>query len=253
MTTGLGSLPDITRSDVDIAVVKRWDTIIAATELQSGADALTHAAARTPPPGLLTVSRFVRTSRATDVGLLPGIQANRGAPHPEAPGVMSYEQWASEDAYRDSLACQEKLGRRPMAEPYRLYRSHVNADSQDTMPGSRCVVTVTIDFEGSDDQRLRGWIDVVVDALEAEPNAIPGMICGHFHASLAGNRALNYAEWTSEQAYDDALAHGPGGVGQTDLPHWRTVREFGGVTTNTVTRDALDRAIQFLPAVADNS
>jgi Antibiotic biosynthesis monooxygenase len=93
------------------------------------------------------------------------------------------------------------FGRRPLAEPYRLYRSHVNADLQDTMPGSRCVVIVTIDFDGSDEQRLRGWINAVVDALEAEPNAIPGMICGHFHASLAGNRVLNYAEWTSEQAY----------------------------------------------------
>jgi hypothetical protein len=39
-------------------------------------DALTQASARTPPPGLLTISRFASTSRSTDVGLLRGIQAN---------------------------------------------------------------------------------------------------------------------------------------------------------------------------------
>jgi hypothetical protein len=253
MTTALDSLPDITRSDVDIAVVKRWNASFTTVEQRASADALTQASARTPP-GLLTISGFLSTSRSTDVRLLPGIPANHGPPRAEAPRMMmSYEQWASEDAYRSSLAAQHKPGRQPAAEPYRLYRSQVNADSQDTMPGSHCVVIVTIGFDGSDEQRLRRWIDAVVDALEAEPNAIPGMISGHFHASLAGNRVLNYAEWTSEQAYDDALAHGPAGVGQTDLPHWRTVREFAGVTTNTVTRYALDRAIPFLPPAADNS
>jgi hypothetical protein len=86
MTTALDSLPDITRSDVDIVAVKRWDTSIAAAEQRAGADALTQVSARTPPPGLLTISRFVSTSRSTDVGLLRGIQANDAPRAQKRPG-----------------------------------------------------------------------------------------------------------------------------------------------------------------------
>jgi hypothetical protein len=70
------------------------------------------------------------------------------------------------------------------------------------------------------------------------------MIGAHFHAGIAGAQVFNYAEWTSEAAYDEALAHGPAGVGQTDLPEWRHVRDFPGVTSNTVTRYVLHRSVQ---------
>jgi hypothetical protein len=69
-------------------------------------------------------------------------------------------------------------------------------------------VIVTIDFDSPGQQRLRRWIDTLLDALEAEPNAIPGMTCGHFYASLAGLPGAQLVEWSS-QAHDDALArHG---------------------------------------------
>jgi hypothetical protein len=255
MITGTDTLPDITRSGVDIVAVSRWDTASAA-EQRASADALMENLARTPPPGMLTVSCFRSTSGASNVGFLRGTQVG-DARQAEALRAIAYSQWASRAAYRGFLQTQQPnalLGaapaapaaaaarRRSVSAEYRLYRSHQNIP-QDTTPRFRSIVIVTIDFDGPDGQRLRRWIDGVVDALEAEPHPIPGMIRAHFHASTDGNQVLNYAEWTSERAYDEALADGPGGVGQTDLPEWRKVRAFPGVTANTVTRYTLHRGL----------
>ncbi|MBA3372880.1 MAG: antibiotic biosynthesis monooxygenase [Euzebyaceae bacterium] len=83
----------------------------------------------------------------------------------------------------------------------------------------------------------------MLDALEAEPEPVPGLTSAQFHASTDGRQVINYAEWTSEQAHSDALDRGPDGVGQTDLPEWRRVRAFPGVTSNTVTRYILHQAL----------
>jgi hypothetical protein len=232
-------LPDITRPDVAVVTVTHRKAT-SETEQRARADALIDATARTPPHGLLTVSCFVSIGSSTNPGYVRATQDDKPRRSEEL-DVMTYEQWG--DGGEASQA----------GEPYRLYRSHVNAAPPDAAQGPRCVVIVTIDFNAPDQQRLRQWIDGVVAALEAEPSAIPGMIAGHFHTNLAGNRVLNYAEWTSERAYDDALATGPAGIGQTDLPEWRRVREFPGVTGNPLMRYALDRAIDIVPPAADSS
>lgn len=129
----------------------------------------------------------------------------------------------------------------PSLRTFERYRSHRPATpGPASQPG--CVV-VTIDFDGPDPDRQRRWIDGVVAALAAEPEPAPELIAAHFHASVDGTQVVNYAEWTSAQAHRDALDHGPGGVGQADLPEWRRVRDFPGVAANTVGRYALHRSL----------
>jgi Antibiotic biosynthesis monooxygenase len=111
----------------------------------------------------------------------------------------------------------------------------------------------TVEFDGPDEPRLRRWIDGVIDALEAEPNDIPGLICAHLHVSSVGTRVLNFAEWTSEQAYDEALSHGPRGVGQTDLAEWQSVKDFPGVVGDTVNQYALHRSLATPTVAAEGS
>ena len=61
---------------------------------------------------------------------------------------------------------------------YRLYRSPLNSATKEEAPGPRCVVIVTIDFDGPDEPRLRQWIDGVIDARgETAPD--PAMISAH--------------------------------------------------------------------------
>jgi hypothetical protein len=110
-----------------------------------------------------------------------------------------------------------------------LYRSHHAAahDDDGHLPLPGCIVIVDIDFDTVDYLRQQAWIDTVMAALEAE--SPPGLIAAHFHTNTDGTRVINYAEWTSEKAHQDALATGPPGVNQTDRPEWRRVQEFPGV------------------------
>ncbi|WP_434439255.1 antibiotic biosynthesis monooxygenase family protein [Lentzea sp. E54] len=51
--------------------------------------------------------------------------------------------------------------------------------------------------------------DELVAALDKASDevfaALPGFISANLHASLDGTRVVNYAQWSSEQAYRDAL------------------------------------------------
>jgi hypothetical protein len=254
MTSGTDAPLDITRSGVDIAVVGQWESTRAADQ-RARLDELIDAWALTPPHGLLTFSCFEGTSATKDFGSRRGAHESLDDGSPATPRFMTYEQWATEEAYSASLMIRQRgslsadaLAISTRDQPlvsgeYRLYRSHRNAISEGEMPRSRNIVINTVDFEGPDEQRLRRWIDNVVDALEAEPNAIPGMISAHLHVSTTGDRVLNFAEWTSERAYDEALATGPRGVGQSDLPEWRKVKNFAGVIGDTVKQYALCRVL----------
>lgn len=145
--------------------------------------------------------------------------------------MLTYEQWSNEQAYRRFRQTHQATtipgttdvaataDRSPAPVEYRLYRSHRNTIRHDAPHVPRCVVFVTIEFDGPDPQRQRRWIDSVLDALEAEPKPIPGMIAAHFHTSTDGTQVLNYAEWTSEHAYDEALDSGPDGRGRRQEQH----------------------------------
>jgi deazaflavin-dependent oxidoreductase (nitroreductase family) len=112
----------------------------------------------------------------------------------------------------------------PGATEYRLYRSAV----RENPPPTGCVVVVSVEFDGPDEQRQREWVDTVFEALESETDPPAGGISARFHLSTDGTRVLNFAEWTDEQAHRDALARsGQGTVGVS--PGWRRVLEFPGV------------------------
>ena len=92
-------------------------------------------------------------------------------------------------------------------------------------------------------ERQRGWIDTVIGALSSETEPLPGLVAAHFHVSTDGTRVLNDAEWTSEEAHQDALDRsGHGVVGRS--PEWRRVRSFPGVRRNDdVRRYRLHRSL----------
>lgn len=254
MTSETDTQPDITRPGVDIAAVSQWESTVAADQ-RVRFDDLMDTWALTPPHGLLSFSCFEGSSPIKDFGSPRGTTDNPQHGSAATPRFMTYEQWSTEEAYRaflktpqprsllaDALVTPVSVQLRVSAV-YRLYRSHRNAISGATKPTSHNIVINTVDFDGPDEQRLRQWIDNVVDALEAEPSAIPGMISAHLHVSTTGDRVLNFAEWTSEQAYDEALATGPRGVGQSDLPEWRKIKNFPGVIGDTVNQYALYRVL----------
>ncbi|MGW0614633.1 antibiotic biosynthesis monooxygenase [Streptomyces sp. NPDC002788] len=84
-----------------------------------------------------------------------------------------------------------------------------------------------IDFEGG--QRREEWVDLVLKALEDDPEGHAGLVSAHFHVSTDGRHVLNYAEWESAEAYDRALA-----APSTDA--WERVRTCPGVARATGSR-----------------
>lgn len=233
---------DISRPGVDLVAVTHWDLATPA-EQRDNADALADGWATAPwPDGLISVTCLTSTGPGAEVGLLAGTQARDDPDRPRW-RVLTYEQWADERAHRRF----RRTGPAPVQ--YRLYRNHRNTLSQLT----GCVVFVTIDFDGPGPERQRRWIDGVLAAFEAEPEPVPGLIAAHFHTSIDGTQVINYAEWSSERAYDEALNRGPDGVTQTELPQWRHVRDFPGVTTNTAARFAVHRTLRAANAEGRNS
>jgi hypothetical protein len=221
---GAGDLPDV--ADPSVAMVSLEGRDVGdETEQRSVADAVVAGWAKDPwPEHLRSVSCFTSVDPVVGVGFLRGTEATDDA----RLRVVTYAQWTSMPA--DNLLT------------FARYRSFQPV-APGTAPRTGCVFFVTIDFDGPDRRRQRRWIEGVVAALAAEPEPAPGLIAAHFHASTDGTRVVNYAEWISAQAHRDALTHGPNGVGQTELPEWRRVREFPGVTGNTVGRYTLHRSL----------
>lgn len=174
----------------------------------------------TPSEGLIALARewpdaaaaqeaFER--RANGAEGLVSFTVYEGADHD---GAFTYEQWTSEDAIQD-------LGDAPV---YHLYRGMTGEGT----PG--CLVVVSVEFEGPDEQRQRDWINLVFEALASEPARPAGGISGYFHVSTDGTRVLNFAEWASAEAHIAALAtRGSDGIGTTDM--WQKVQNYPGMTT----------------------
>jgi hypothetical protein len=154
-----------------------------------------------------------------------GLVAAAGYAELGGASALVYEQWRGEPAER-----------REGAVEYRMYRGRGWPDA----PAVGCVVIVTAEFDGVVDPRT--WVDAVFDALDTSENPGPGGISAHFHISVDGTRALNYAEWTSEAAHVAALENsGQGTVGSGEK--WRRVKEFPGMTGGGFTRFRLVREI----------
>lgn len=157
-------------------------------------------------------------------GKADGVVAVAGFAGLDGKSVLLYEQWSGKPAEP-----------REDAVEYRLYRGRTKPEPV----AVGCVVIVTAEFDSVDP---RVWVDVVFDALETDEMPAEGGISAHFHVSVDGTRALNYAEWTSEAAHVAALENsGQGTVGIGEK--WRRVREFPGLTAGGFTRFRLVREI----------
>ncbi|MGW0223577.1 antibiotic biosynthesis monooxygenase [Streptomyces tendae] len=159
--------------------------------------------------------------------------------------LLHHSQWASEQAYEAFVKThrQERVDEIDTAVPgierlglgrYRRYRStRPEGPAAAVVPG--CIVIVEVEFEGSDPDRRRAWVDAVLEALQSEPNPRPGGLSAHFHLSTDGTRVLNYAEWESAQAHIDALAAPGDGVGSS-TSQWERVQTWPGLKSSTVNR-----------------
>jgi quinol monooxygenase YgiN len=196
-------LPDLARPDVDVAVVSSW-TVGTPAHQRAAVEAA--AAAREGslwPEGLLSVSYFV------------GFDGEK---------VLTYAQWASEDAV-SGLDGPESIA-------YRLYRNGL-AVGETRVPG--CIVFVEIETEGAD--VARRWVDSVFAALAAETVPHPGGISADFHISVDGKRVLNYAGWTDAEAHREAIGDpGAPGIARSMSPEWHRVQNTPGATPVGFTR-----------------
>ncbi|WP_329049678.1 antibiotic biosynthesis monooxygenase [Streptomyces violaceus] len=145
--------------------------------------------------------------------------------------LMHHSQWSGEQAFEAFVKThrQERVDEIDTAVPgiervglgrYRRYRSRERAVGDERVPG--LIVTVRIDFEEETGERPEEWVDLVLKALGDDQEGHAGLISAHFHLSVDGGHVLNYAEWESDQAYDEALA-APG------ADAWERVRAYPGM------------------------
>jgi hypothetical protein len=222
MLTESSRLPRIARTDAGAIMVSEWsvDTVDRQRETVESFSRILES--ERWPSGLVSVNLFASTDGTT---------------------IVNYAQWSNHDAYKTFIRTHlwsrlveeidrfvPGISRKPPVQ-YRLYRSRTAKEA----PSAGCVVIVSVEFDGPDEQRQRHWIDKVFDALEAETELPPGGISGHFHLSTDGTRVLNYAEWTDEDSHRRALASsGQGTIGRD--PKWLEVRNYPGVVANEFKR-----------------
>lgn len=232
MPTRTDDLPDITRSDAAIVLTGRWRTA-SPHETRAAADAALTAWEHIPwPAGLLTHNVYVAET---------------------GDSVLHYSQWADRtavDAYRRldrserpwSYVRHEVPGiERGGYKTYEWYRDYHPAGGPTSAAG--CIVVVDIPLKHPDANRQRAWIDMVITALETDPEPAPGLISAHFHRSLDGARVLNYAQWTRADAHMAALADDrQEGIGRSDRPEWEPVLASPEAAASTFTRYAFHGA-----------
>lgn len=157
--------------------------------------------------------------------------------------IVNYAQWSNQEAYQAFTHTRLRsrlveeidrlvpgISRKPQVR-YRVYRSNTAPEVHPL----GCVVLVWVEFDGPDERRQRRWVDIVIDALDAENDLPAGGISGHFHLSSDGTRVLNYAEWTDKDSHQRALdPSGQGTIGRN--PKWLDVRAFPGVAANRFNR-----------------
>ncbi|MBH5336953.1 antibiotic biosynthesis monooxygenase [Streptomyces pactum] len=166
--------------------------------------------------------------------------------------LMHYSQWTSEEAYfaffhnhrqerNDEIDAAVPGIERVGLSRYRLYRSHVPDPVRRAATEPGLIVTVDIHFDAATAGRRTEWIDTVIGALDEGAEEHRELLGAHFHLlengakhlGSAADRVLNYAEWTSEEAYETAQG--------ADRPGWHRVRDFPGHRQVTGTRYRLLR------------
>jgi hypothetical protein len=206
-------LSDLANADARIVIERR--ALSVDDQPGSSADQLTNSEADTA--GLneaLSLRVFLGSRPTASVSLLAGASDESAA---EARRIVEVLNW-------------DPAGETPQS--FRWHRSHL----VDGVEPSRFFAIVRIEFDEADHHRQRHWVDQVLTAISAEPDPIPGLVAAHFLTSVDGTLVINLANWVSESEYDRALAHGPDGIAQSDLPEWQQVINSPGVVSNTVDR-----------------
>ncbi|GIL27910.1 antibiotic biosynthesis monooxygenase [Actinocatenispora comari] len=217
------SVPDLARAGVGVVLIGEWG--VRRGDQRRAADAVLAAwRESSPPPGLLAYHCLLGEDAAT---------------------VLHYQQWTDPDAPRRFVGGERQRWLRAVrarltgiehrrVTAYRRYRSTGRAPAA---PPTGCLVTVTVEFDGTDPQRPRTWVDGVFAAAGTEAAApAAGLTAAHFHLGLNGTRAVNLAEWTTAAAHRAAT--------RTPAPRLRAAAGGSpGVAGIAVTRFAPYRGI----------
>ncbi|WP_236241112.1 antibiotic biosynthesis monooxygenase [Streptomyces sp. CC228A] len=216
--------PDLTRPDAGLVIATTW-RVGTPERQQAAVDAIARTWERRPWPvaGLLSYS------------VLVGEDGDR---------LLHYSQWGGEDDYHEMVRTQRgpRNAEIDAAVPgidrasfrmYERYRSSAAVPGDRRVPG--CVAAVEVEFDGPDPARQRAWVDAVFEALSADPAPHPGGVSGHFHLSLDGTHVLDYAEWETARAHEEAMASPGDGIGAA-TPQWRRVQHYPGLVRSTVRR-----------------
>lgn len=230
MTRRTTAHPDLARADAAAHFFSTWR--VGTPERQARAvEAIAHAWERRPWP-------------------TEGLRAYHVYTGHDGETLMHHSRWVDEAAYEAFVKTrrQERVDEIDTAVPgiervgldrYRYHRGRERAAGDDRTPG--LIVTVRIDFEPAAAGRRADWIDLVVEALAGEPTWHRGLIAAHFHLSTDGGHVLNYAEWESAGAHDEALAADAGPAAQL----WERVQRHPDVTGFALSR--YDHALGLVP------
>lgn len=211
------AVPDPTRADACLVLIGEWQVPDAGTGRRAADAAL--AAWR-------------------QHGWPDGLRAHHCLLGEDGRTVLHYAQWADEEAARTFAGTGKPAWARsvdravPGVRHTRVtaYRRYRDTDRLSAPPSTGCLVTVTVTFDGADQDQQRAWVDNVFAAAgttESSPSA--GMLAAHFHVSLDGTRVLNLAEWTTADAHRAAVT-GPDNGFRT------RVRGFPGVGSSAARR-----------------
>ncbi len=178
------TLHDVTRPDAGTILVSRWVVNDPAYQ-RPAVDSVVDSWERLErPDAMLTLTTYL----STDGG-----------------HVLNYAQWTNDDDHHTFVRAQrppliraidEELPgiERPGLTRYRLHDSY-RAPAGGPEVGA--VVTVGFETDGPDAQRRLA--DTVITGLREHP--VPGLVAAHFHLSTDGTEVLNYAEWTTLDAW----------------------------------------------------
>lgn len=122
--------------------------------------------------------------------------------------IAYYWQWKDEESqqrFLHLLKRKKKINETlqiegEMVGKFRLCRRAVSDTS--AVPG--CIVIIRRQYESP--EITSRFIDAAYNAVKAEEQEWTGCISANFHISMNGLVMVNYAEWTSEQAYHDFVA-----------------------------------------------
>lgn len=220
--------PDIINPKAGMALITEWEVENRSDQRRVAEASLQNMELSSPPEGLLSYYTYLGT---------------------DGHSILHYSHWRDEQDHLrfveqglpqrlEELFKQVEIRSRQLLGKYRLYRT-VTGDSGST-PG--CVVIIQEEFESP--EITPEWIDTVIAALESEEQPPMGGLSAYFHISLDGKSMLNYAEWTSEQAHQDAMDRSENGtIGLSPL--WEKVVTFPGrKNLNSIKRYKFYRAMK---------